>query len=341
MTTIRKLVITKKPRSDPIPDKPIDFPPLENLHLELLENKRKLKKGLPLVPVKSKRRPFKPPSRKTDKETDQEQPSHEHRSKKKKHRNKTSDDDADMINELKDEEDSEVEIHTKSDGGSSESEGSDPEEEEENDEEEEEDPYAGMSPEEREAAEKEEYVWRFRILKKKYKSPSVPIPEFNEHSDLVHMKTTYDRTVRELSLDRNVARYQKYLLGGFMLMEYVCTQHMNIDLSGFTAQQSMTDYDLLLVELGERSYNSWGSNLPVEVRLVGLIIFQAGVFYLGKIISSQFGSKVSDLFGGFTGQQDGQSQKPKKKMRGPKIKPDELRKMAGQKESSDSSSGSE
>ena len=50
MTTIRGLRITKRSRGSPVPDVPINFNKLENLHLELLEVKSKLKPGLPLIP---------------------------------------------------------------------------------------------------------------------------------------------------------------------------------------------------------------------------------------------------------------------------------------------------
>ena len=58
----RNLTINKRSRSGPIPDNPVDFPPLDNLHLELLEVKRKIRQGLPLVPI-MKRNPPLPPSK--------------------------------------------------------------------------------------------------------------------------------------------------------------------------------------------------------------------------------------------------------------------------------------
>src|SRR6185503_3149555 len=45
--------IKPKPRSSPLPDLPIDFPDLKNLHLDLLENKDKLKYGLEPIPEKN------------------------------------------------------------------------------------------------------------------------------------------------------------------------------------------------------------------------------------------------------------------------------------------------
>ncbi len=323
---IRNITVTKQPRNDPIPDKPSNFPPLDNLHLELLENKKKLKKGLPLVPLQKCRPP---------------QPRHTETSEKKtqKSQDMPKDEDANIMEELGDDEEND---QIKEEIGAENEEGQDGDDKEvvEDDEKEDDgdDPYAGLSPEEREVKEREEYIWRFRILKKQYKNPSVPIPDFNEHSDLPMMKTTYDRTIKELYLDESVESYRTYLVGGFIVLEFVCTQWIGIDLSGFTMQQTkmMYKYDRLLIELGEKSYSRWGMDLPVEVRLIGLILLQAGIFYLGKIISDKFGNSISELFKGITGQPPNRTEEhtsnnelPKKrKMRGPRIKPEDIRNMS-------------
>ncbi len=349
---VRKLYVTRIPRSDPIPDRPINFPPLGNLHLELLENKKKLKQGAPLIPSSTKR-PKHVPSlsdKVTVSEKSESEPqtpkqstmsgksSSSAKSGKKKRKKIVEDDDEeeedeDMIADLAeegDDDDIEAELGEDGDEDDEEEEGEEGEEEEE---EEEDDPYAGLSPEEREAMEKEEYIWRFRILKKKYKSPSVEIPIYNEHSDLTEMKTSYNRTIKELTLDDNVESYRTYLVGGWIVMEFACTQWVGIDLTGFTLQQTkmMYKYDRLLIELGERSYNQWGSNIPVEVRLIFMIMIQAGMFYLAKVISTKFGNNVAELFKGFTGQPPdavpSSEEKPKRRMRGPKIKAEEIREM--------------
>lgn len=193
----------------------------------------------------------------------------------------------------------------------------------------EDDPYAGLSPEERLAKEKEEYIWRFRILKKQYKKAT--IPDYNEHSDLHQMKMSYERTIKDLTLEDNVESYRTYMIGSFMVMEWVATQWVGFDLNGFTQQQMlmMHKYDRLLTELGERSYNRWGMNLPVEIRLLGFVVLQAGLFYLGKIIAEKGGSTISELFKSITGQTPGAPSvsgtaaamaPPKKVMRGPSIK---------------------
>lgn len=326
----RRLTVIKKPRNDPLQDIPINFPPLENLHLELMENKRKIKKGLPLVPIQKKRPP---PLKVPEKENYEKQTEKIKQDKPEKKKRKvvieSSEEEDDNIKALEDDDSEDLENIKESEEDTEE------EEDEETNEEDEDDPYAGLSPEEREVKEKEEYLWRFRILKKQYKNPSTPIPSFNEHSDLGMMKNKYDETIKELYLDDTVESYRSYLVGGFMLMEFGCTQFMNIDLGGFTSQQMMLmhKYDRMLIELGEKSYNTWSTNLPVEIRLMGFVLFQAGIFYLGKIIAANFGSTFSELFQGMTGQPPSKPQETeptedvpkKKKMRGPRIRPEDLR----------------
>lgn len=414
------LIATKKPRDVPIPDKPINFPPLENLHLELLENKKKIKPGLPNTISPQKKKPTiikkevssggnskeNPPKKEIPpkpsslggnskkevsfkEETSQKEISKEISSKSKnsetlqkksiKEVPPKPDPEELLLNEIIDDEDDLEEDLEKELGDSDldtgddleldtgddleldeddleiDEEGDDfkeleedqpeevkedqpdevkEEEEETKKEDQPEDPDAHLTPEERERKEKEEYIWRFRILKKKYPNPKVDIPDYNEHSELSDMKAAYDRTTRELYLDGAVDSYRTYLVGGFMVTEFVCTNWMNIDLSGFTVQQSkmMYKYDMLLIELGEKSYNRWGMNLPVEIRLAGLIILQAGLFYLGKVITANCGSGLASVFKGLSGQPPDKSEiedeEPvKKKMKGPKFKAEDIRNM--------------
>lgn len=361
------LIVQKKPRETLLPDRKPNFKPFEQaglrLNLHLVEFGKKLRKGLPLIPVEvkkpvAKKEEFKPPPTPRQEEppvsqarqgapskdtTTKEKPV---KLKKKKRREEDDDyleiDDNDLVGSLIGEKTPHRETYTSEDGEEEDLEEDidDDEivEEEEKDEDVEEDPYAGLTPEEREAKEREEYIWRFKILKKKFgdSNTEVKIPEYNEFSDLNAMKLTYDSTIKELYLDDAVESYRMYLIGGSMIIEFVCTQLMDVDLGGFVAHQTkvMHRYNRLLVELGEKSYNQWGSTIPVEIRLIGAILFQAGIFYLAKIVSVKYGGGAADLFRGVTGQpppviedakKEGGDEPPKKRMMGPKIKPSTIR----------------
>ncbi len=179
--------------------------------------------------------------------------------------------------------------------------------------------------EEEESNKKRELLFRFDILRRSYKG--AVIPEFSEFSDVATMQKSYDDTVRRLSLDASVDGYRKYLMYGFMATEYVMANWLKIEtIKGFTQQQiiSMNSYDKLLIELGEKSYLSGESSWPVELRLLFLIIVNAAVFVVSKMIFKSTGSDFINMLNTQTNPSannpNSQSQtKPKKKMRGPNI----------------------
>lgn len=365
---VKELVIVKKPRKGPIPDKPIAFPPLYDLQLELLEVKDKLKKNLPPIKIAPKSAPKKdstgpvvviqqPPAVVQKPESP---PPVKGPTRKKKSAEPQSGADEDLVAALGDDSPKKspkldaIEIEYRADGddgvpeellleptdvpsvaGGEETPEAGEDAPEEGDEvvDEEEDGEPEMTQEEKDALELEEYIWRFRILKKQYKDKT--IPTYNEHDDLSMVKKAYNNTVKDIQLESSVESYRSYLVGGFMLLEYTSNSFMGINLNGFTSQQMliMHKYDVLLIELGERSYNRWGLNLPVEIRLIGFIIIQAGLFYLGKIIAEKGGGTFSEIFKAMTGQSvsgggtsTGSKESPegKKKMRGPSIRVEDI-----------------
>lgn len=389
---VKELVVIKVPRDDKLEDKPIAFPRLQNLHLDLIEIKRKLKKSLPAIkkesPPKSKsptpnkekvvaqkdvktsnskntiklkgnKGLSKPPSTpkednpeeieldfepiepgQTPKKSSRESVDQKEPVRNKFRRKEIDEDEPEDVIETDDVSGEDDEEMMKEFGGDDDEGGDEGEDEDGGDEggdddgEGEEEMVDTRSPEEIEAEEKEEYIWRFKILKKKYKDRS--IPSFNEHDDLTAMKSTYNREIKEITLENNVSSYKNYLVSGFMAVEWGFTNMLGIDFTGFSADQMsiMDQYDSMLIELGERSYNSWGSSLPIELRLLGFIMFQAGIFYLGKILQTKGGSNINTVIKGMTGRPTTQPQQTTppqetKKMRGPSIKFSDLKKEQG------------
>jgi len=357
----KKVIVTKIPREDNIPDIPVSFPPLQNLHLEFLENKQKIKDNLP--PLKQEKPPSSPIILNTSQENnfkneqrdsnferikilsndddDDEEPEIVEKSsllKNVPYQDDEEDDDDiielpndynndDILDDIIDDEEqlpNEVENHNEN-GYYDESEEIEDEEEEQ------------LTPEEKELEDKMYYIWKFKILKKEYKDriDDIQIPIFNEHSDLKMMKRKYDDTVRELYLDDAVEQYKTYLYGGFLAIEFLSTKFLGIDMSGLTVHQTaiMHKYDRMLIELGEKSYGQWGRNLPVEIRLIGFAILQTGIFYLAKMIKENYGENASNILKGFFGvpsvpgsSEEDKDEKPKKKMRGPSRKVKDFRK---------------
>lgn len=338
-----RLKVRKIPLPDDVVYKRPAFPAFKELHLDLLENKVKLKKNPP--------KPMfvynDPPPKARD------SPSHDY-----KDYDKNGDDDEDFtLEELErayrdadsddedpfDDRDDESHSHHTHDRHEDESEypsgtheyrqqDFDQQQEEEEDE------------EEREKREKDELLFKFMVLRRQY--PAVEIPEFTEHSDMTTMRRVYDQVIRRVSLDSSVDNYKQYLVGGFMVLEWVSTNWLGIDLSGFCQQQSrmMNKYDRLLIELGEKNYSTAGSRFPVEIRLLFLIIFNAGLFYVQKMIFSGGGGGgggggniMNAFFGG--AQEQAPAPQPVKRrrapMRGPTISPQEVEELTRQSQMED------
>uniref|UniRef100_A0A6C0KU13 Uncharacterized protein n=1 Tax=viral metagenome TaxID=1070528 RepID=A0A6C0KU13_9ZZZZ len=186
--------------------------------------------------------------------------------------------------------------------------------------------HTNLSQQEEEDS-KRELLFKFELLKKSYKADN--IPEFTIHSDYHQMKKTYESTLRTLSLDKSVEDYKKYLIGGFMLLEFVCGNWLGFDMSGFTQQQiiSMNSYEKLLIELGEKSYVPSGSKWPVEVRLLFLVIMNGAFFIISKMILKKTGSNLMNMMNSMnattTAPTPVQMQK-KRKMKGPSISVDDI-----------------
>ena len=176
---------------------------------------------------------------------------------------------------------------------------------------------------------KREMLFKFDLLKKSYKDTNLETPDFNIHSDYKTMQHTYDSTLKKLSVDSTVESYKTYLIGGFMVVEYLLGAFFKFDMKGFTQHQmmNMNNYERLLIELGEKSYVPTESDWPVEVRLLVMIIVQAAVFVLGKVIMNRTGSNVLSMFNSLGAMGGGASKKPsepKRKMRGPEIDLDDI-----------------
>ena len=162
------------------------------------------------------------------------------------------------------------------------------------------------------------------LLRKSY--PGSQIPEYSIHSDYNSMKRTYESTVRRLSLDSAVENYKTYLIGGFMICEFVFGNYLGFDMAGFTQQQilSMNSYEVLLIELGEKSYLPGGSKWPVEIRLLFMILCNAGLFIVSKMIMKQTGSNLLGLINNMnrstsTNTANNQNNAAKRKMKEPNI----------------------
>lgn len=315
--------LVKVKRLDPLEDEEPNFDPLTNLHLELLENKKKVKKDakIPTVkPIPSRTPPVDPVSRATPKEeTDANKSESDQKEAKKRDEDRVKDDKdeelEDLLEELKDSKKEEPSVK-----------------------EEQHEPPSPPPPEVEEEKEEtqEEYLWRFKILKQKLRGTekAKDIPDYTEFSDLPTMKTTYQRLIREIQMEENADSYESWLMMGSFALEYGATNLLKIDMSGFASYQMSVKhkYRPLLVELGERSYNQWSTNFPVEVRLLFVLVTQACFFMIIKYLERNQGPEAADGARRMMGvplpvSEPPKDEPPKKKrsMRGPSVKVEDLK----------------
>ncbi len=166
--------------------------------------------------------------------------------------------------------------------------------------------------EEKENNDRREMIFRFKILRDGY--PNGDIPTFSEYTDSKTLKQIYDDTVRRIRFNDTLHNYRDYLRYGFMATEWILGGWFGFEMTGFTMEQmvNMNKYDKLLVELGEKNYSDGPSNFPVELRLLGIVLFNAVVFLVGKKITRTMGININPT-------QNNSQPIQKPKMKGPNV----------------------
>ena len=143
-------------------------------------------------------------------------------------------------------------------------------------------------------ARRTELLNKFKKLKKLYKEAS--IPEFTEYTDLTIMEREYSQICKDLHIESSVDNSKRYLTMGFGVVEFIVKKFLNFEeISGFAAEQmiKMNQYDQILYELGEKHQpDPSKKGLPPEVKLMGIILFNAVVFVGMKMLMKGPGNAV-------------------------------------------------
>lgn len=143
---------------------------------------------------------------------------------------------------------------------------------------------------------RDHYEYKFDRIREIY--PDEELPPITDFSDPRAISRQYHRTVKKLKLKKSLESYSGYMFLGFSAIELIGAKFLNVDMSGYAVEQmsKMSQYNKLLVEIGERKYASVGSNLPVEVRLMGLMLFNALVFFISRKFGISENSVSNDPF---------------------------------------------
>lgn len=153
-----------------------------------------------------------------------------------------------------------------------------------------------------------EYKIRFKTLRRAHKNNKevdIPDKEDIDMFDLKKLKSEYKRILKEIQYNSNIGSYKSILSTLFIGTEIVFTQFFKIDeFVGYAEHQlkMMDKYEMLFIELGERDYLSWSKKLPVEARLLFLVVTNTLIFYAAKVIEQKSGGQIADLILGMFSQ---------------------------------------
>lgn len=150
--------------------------------------------------------------------------------------------------------------------------------------------YNSMTPIEQ-AQWREEFRVKFGLLRSAFRDFSIPAIDPQEPLEMVHAR--YERYIRHIHISGAADSYRNYLILMFLVIELLATQVLGLPCNGYTMAQmrSMSKYEQLLIQLGEKWYVPGGSDWPVEYRIIFLALFNALVFMGMKYLSQYVGGE--------------------------------------------------
>lgn len=155
------------------------------------------------------------------------------------------------------------------------------------------------------AEKKDEMLYRFKLIKEGY--PGIALPRITKKMKLAKMVRLYEHVMSRIKLKVKTNNFKIFLVIGFLAMQFAAKK-FGADAAGFTINQmtSMKHYEKYLREIGESDFSSFGSELPVMVRLPFFMAVNMGIFLVakwvfkktGKDFTAQFHKLYAQLTGG-------------------------------------------
>lgn len=139
------------------------------------------------------------------------------------------------------------------------------------------------------------YNVKFSILRDNY--PNMKIPEIANGTSIPIVEEMYNEYVKKIHIDSSVETNKIYLLMFWLVIEIGCSKFFNLPIAGYTQNQIgyMNKYQMLLIELGENSYQGQSqSTTPIEIRLLIMAVFNAVIFIGVKILSDKISPEFAE-----------------------------------------------
>jgi hypothetical protein len=124
------------------------------------------------------------------------------------------------------------------------------------------------------------------------------IPEINDNMSLYELHELYESYIKNMHVKDKSGRYKVYLVIMWMVIEAIGTK-IGLNCSGYTYSQfkSMNKYERLLLELGEKYYQTGDSEInndwPVEFNILFMALINAITFIIIKILADYLGEGVA------------------------------------------------
>jgi hypothetical protein len=144
-----------------------------------------------------------------------------------------------------------------------------------------------------------EFKVKFGILRSTY--PQWDVIEPSDSLTLEQVHDLYDHYLKQILISRETGNYKTYMVIFLMVIEVIGVKFLKLNMSGYTLSQLriINRYDSLFSELGEKYLVSSGSNWPVEVRIVMMMLFNAVIFLVVRYLCSWMGMEgIADTLQG-------------------------------------------
>jgi len=137
------------------------------------------------------------------------------------------------------------------------------------------------------------------IAKARKDYPELEIPELPANATLDMKQDLYAKVLRYISISNKADGYKFWLTVGIGVAEFVVYQYLGVDIRGFLAMQSgrMHKFKGPLWTMAERNSVSTSSPWPPEIQIIFIIMTNAVVFILIKVVSSMIGSAWGEKLG--------------------------------------------